>query len=131
MRPSVSEQLTGLSRILREVVAPHLTDPYPVDILEGVCGTLEMLAAGWQQVPAFQSWDIEQSAAILQELGIAPAAGGAALDDAQRAVRQQLADAVPLISADPELLARFTAFLRERAARYPLTGYGRPPAPTC
>ncbi len=129
MRPSVSEQLAGLSRILREAVAPHLADPYPIDILDGVCGTLDMLGAAWEQVPDFQRWDIEQSTALLGALGSEPHLEGS-LDDRQRAVRQSLADAVPQLTADPDLLARYTAFLRERAARYPLTGFGRPPAPT-
>ena len=129
MRPSVPEQLAGLSRILREAVAPHLADPYPIDILQGVCGTLDMLAAAAEQVPDFQRWDIEQSAALLGALGSEPHLKGS-LEEQQGAVRQSLADAVPRLSADPELLARYTAFLRERAARYPLVGYGPPPAPT-
>ena len=35
MRPDVSEQLDGLRRILEQVVAPELLDPYPADILAG------------------------------------------------------------------------------------------------
>jgi hypothetical protein len=128
VRPTVSEQLAALSRILREAVSPHLTDPYPVDILEGVCSTLDMLAASHGQVADFQRWDIEQSTALLGALGSEPHLEGS-LDDQQRAVRESLAEAVPRLSADPEMLARYTAFLRERAARYPLVGYGRPPAP--
>ena len=129
MRPSVSEQLEGLSRILREAVVPHLADPYPIDILDGVCGTLDMLGAAWEQVPDFQRWDIEQSSALLAELGVTPTAGGS-LQEQQDAVRQALTDAIPRISTDPELLTRYAALVRERAARYPLTGFGRPPAAT-
>jgi hypothetical protein len=129
VRPTVSEQLSGLSRILREAVAPNLADPYPIDILEGVCGTLDMLASAAGEVPAFQEWDVSRSRELLDAVGIVPSDAGS-LDERQDAVRQALADAVPVFTADPELLARLTAFLRERATRYPLVGFGRPPAPT-
>jgi hypothetical protein len=158
VRPTVSEQLDGLRRILEEVVAPQLSDPYPVDILDGVCGTLAMLAAGWQQVPAFQRWDAEQTAQLLADVrgvlgpalepelqvaiaGVVDAAPAdpadlGALDRRQRAAREALVAAIPTIAGRDELAgirARLSDLIRERAARYPLTGYGRPhtpPAPT-
>ena len=61
MRPTITEQLDGLRRILEEVVAPEVKDPYPADILAGVCATLETLAVGWSEVPAFLRWDAEAS----------------------------------------------------------------------
>jgi hypothetical protein len=154
VRPTVSEQLDGLRRILDEVVAPQLSDPYPVDILDGVCGTLAMLAANWQQVPAFQRWDIECTTALLAEVrriagselepelaaAIADVVDAAptdptdlgALDDRQRTTRHALAAAVPEIANRDELAgvrAQLTDLMRERAARYPLAGYGRPQNP--
>src|SRR3954452_24227943 len=68
MRPDVSEQLDGLRGILERIVAPELHDPYPADILAGVCATLETLSSGWRRVPAFLQWDAEMTVALLREV---------------------------------------------------------------
>jgi hypothetical protein len=150
VRPDVSEQLDGLRRILEQVVAPELHDPYPVDILAGVCATLETLSSGWRAVPAFLQWDAEMSAALLRqvltsgvELGDAldeelagvvfedPPDGAdlAALEARHVRVRQALENAVPLVMEHEELRELRTylaAHLRERAERYPLKAVWRP-----
>ena len=155
MRPDVTEQLSGLRRILLDVVAPELKDPYPQDILAGVCATLETLAGGWDQVAAFLRWDGEQCAGLLEELlrcgaGDLPAslleelaavdatpppdpADISALTALQLRAREALAHATSVIERRPEcaeVLAHLVAYLRERAVRYPLTTVWRPPAAT-
>ena len=59
MRPNVSEQLSGMRRVLGDVIAPDLEGGYPRDILDGVMSTLDALAASWLEVPAFLRWDAE------------------------------------------------------------------------
>jgi hypothetical protein len=150
MRPDVSEQLDGLRSILERIVAPELKDPYPADILAGVCATLETLSAGWRKVPGFLQWDAEMSAALLREVLAADvglddavdtrvreivladppdAANLAALEARHLEARQALADVIPTImDADElrELRTYLTAHLRERAERYPLKAAWRP-----
>lgn len=150
MRPDVSEQLDGLRSILERIVAPELKDPYPADILAGVCATLETLSAGWRKVPGFLQWDAEMSAALLREVLAADvglddavdtrvreivladppdAANLAALEARHLQARQALADVIPTImDADElrELRTYLTAHLRERAERYPLKAVWRP-----
>ena len=43
MRPSIDEQLHGTCRILEEVVAPAVADPYARTILAGLIANLRML----------------------------------------------------------------------------------------
>ncbi len=139
MRPSVTEQLEGLRRILEDVVAPELHDPYPRDILAGVCATLDSLAAGWQQVPAFLDWDARVSAALAA--GVEgeippPAAPADPLDIAQlearhRESRAALERAIPAIAERDdlgELRTHIADHFRERAQRYPIKTVWRPPA---
>ena len=136
MRPSVTEQLEGLRRILWEVVAPELTDAYPRDILSGVCATLESLAAGWQQVPAFLDWDARAAAALVAGLGgdgvqVAQDADPftiAQLEARHRDSRAALEQAIPTIAEREdlgELRTQVVAYLRERAQRYPLKAVWR------
>jgi hypothetical protein len=150
VRPDVSEQLDGLRQILERVIAPELTDPYPADILAGVCATLETLSSGWRAVPAFLQWDAEMSVALLGQLIVSgvelddpldaqlralvfadppDASDLAALEARHRQARQALADAIPVILDQDELRELRTylsAHLRERAERYPLKAVWRP-----
>jgi hypothetical protein len=129
VRPSVTEQLEGLRRILEEVVAPELADPYPQDILAGVCATLESIAAGWQQVPAFLDWDARASAALVahvdQDFVATPAdpLDIADLEVRHRESRAALEKAIPIIAERDdlgELRTQLAAHFRERNSRYPL-----------
>jgi hypothetical protein len=65
MRPNISEQLDGLRRILAEVVAPDVQDPYPADILAGVIASLDGIGRAWYEVPLYLHWDSEATAEIL------------------------------------------------------------------
>jgi hypothetical protein len=149
VRPSVTEQLDGLRRILAEVVAPELKDPYPLDILAGVRSTLETLAAGWSEVPAFLRWDAEVTSHILREVTssvdstdssvrdtiaapIPDPTDFGALEAHHRQLRAALEIVVPVIAEREELrdtYARLVAHFRERAERYPLKTVWRPAAP--
>jgi hypothetical protein len=138
VRPSVTEQLQGLRRILEEVVAPELNDPYPKDILAGVCATLESIAAGWQQVPAFLDWDARASAALAAELEgteIAVAELGdplniAELEARHRESRAALEAAIAGREDVGESRRQVASHFQERAERYPLKTMWRPAGPT-
>jgi hypothetical protein len=91
VRPSVGEQLEQIRRILDDVVAPHIGDPYPQDILAGVANTLSGLAASWHRVPAFLQWDVGQIRSLLTEW---LALGGAMVDAA-------IADEIRAVLAEP------------------------------
>jgi hypothetical protein len=154
VRPSVTEQLEGLQRILQEVIAPELLDPYPADILAGVCATLETLAAGWSEVPAFLRWDANASISLLTQVlaaagpdleaqlvtqlraaidAPAPEATDVlAIEAHHQLVRAALEHAIPVITACDdlsELRTHLVVVLRERAERYPLKTVWRPSAP--
>jgi hypothetical protein len=132
----MSEQLAGAGRILREVVAPAVSGAYPADILAGLVATLDALAAGWADVPAFMVWDAARTVEMLEaaapELTEAnrSALRDAASDDVSafdlRAleahharVRAVLADVVAS-GAPPALVRAFGEHARQRAERYPL-----------
>jgi hypothetical protein len=136
VRPSVTEQLQGLRRILEEVVTPELTGPYPRDILAGVCATLETLAEGWQQVPAFLDWDARESAALVARLEgevvetrePADPYDLVQLEVRHRESRAALEKAIPAIAGrddSGELRTQLAEYFRERALRYPFTMTGR------
>ena len=144
MRPTIGEQLSGVARILAEVIAPALDDPYPADIIGGLIATLDAIAAAWADVPAYLAWDADETLAVL-------AAAAADLDDAHRealdaltrgrtgevpdirnledrhrAVRALLADVVAA-GLPPAVERRVAAHLRDRAERYPLVVAQRMP----
>jgi hypothetical protein len=140
MRPTVSEQLDGIGRILREVVLPVVDDAYAADVLVGVLATVETLASGWADVPAYLAWDAQRTLDLL--------AAASALDERHRAaltavladppadptdlralerhharVRALLADVAAAGTAPDEV----SAHMRERAERYPLAVAQRMP----
>jgi len=126
MRPTVSEQLTGIAHILAEVVAPEITDPYPAAVLAGARATLELLARAWTDVPAFLCWDARAGAAVLALVGIPVPAGPddvldvAALEAHHREVRGLLEGSMPAVLADDGARAALVQLFRDRAARFPL-----------
>jgi hypothetical protein len=144
VRPTVGEQLAGVARILAEVIAPMVQDPYPADVLGGLIATVHALAAAWTEVPGYLAWDAGEMAALLSALGnrldadrrrtlaaLAQDDGGdpfdiRALEDRHRALQALLADALAagLPAGDA---ARVAAHLRERAARYPVNAIQRMP----
>lgn len=147
MRPSIGEQLEQVRRILDDVVAPQVNDPYPQDILAGVANTLSGLAANWHRVPAFLQWDVDQILPLLADwlalggLTVEPVIADAvraaidqprpadnpldfeALDEYDGHLRAALEAAVPSIAARPqlaELRVRLTEYFSGRVDRYPI-----------
>jgi hypothetical protein len=135
MRPTVSEQLEGLRRILDDVVAPAVDGLYPADVLGGVLASLDAIAAGWAEVPSFLVWDAYESLELLRAaandadtLARVRALDAAAPSDAldlhaveehHARVRATLAAAAPSIAIGP-LADRLAAHLRARVDRYPI-----------
>jgi hypothetical protein len=131
MRPTVSEQLAGLRRVLADVVAPEITDAYAADVLDGALATLDALAAGWTDVPAFLRWYSEATGRVLALVGVeAPPPPDdpldvAALHDHEREVRALLLQAMPAVLDDPPARDAAVHLFRERAERFPIVA--RPP----
>ena len=144
MRPTVSEQLAGAARILAEIIAPAVHDPYPADVLGGLIATLDAIAAAWAEIPAYLAWDADKMISVLSALGdgldadrrhtLAALADDAdrdpldirALEGRHRALLGLLADAVAS-GLPPDETRRVAAHLRERAARYPVVATQRMP----
>ncbi len=148
MRPSLSEQLDGLARILDEVVGPHLDDPYAADILDGAGATLRALATAWHQVPAYLRWDTEVTAELLRAARphLDPALGDRidealssppsdpldvlGLESAQVEWRALLAESVPALGSGAgaaDVRRRIADHMLERAERFPIVVAHRPP----
>ena len=132
MRPDVTEQLAGLRRILAEVVAPHVVDPYPADVLAGVLIALDTLSR-WDQIPDFLRWDSERCNSILAMAGARTVGFTGdpldldALADHQRAVHGALEAAMPAVLSDAPARSAMIGYFRERCGRFPLasTSVGR------
>ena len=121
MRPTIEEQLTALVRILREVVVPAVNGDYPRDIATEAAATLETLAKGWADVPAFLAWDAARTAELLRDVGVETPQPPAepldlrALAAHHAALRAMLAEHIAEVSTDGAV-----AHFRERASRYPI-----------
>ena len=121
MRPSFAEQLEGIARILEEVVAPEVADPYPSDVLAGAVGTLRVLADAHDRLPGFLEWDTAATTSLLARAGVVVDPGRAD-DDADarhRRARAALEAAVPRLAEDADLRGELLALFAERAQRFP------------
>ena len=143
MRPTITEQLAGIRRILADVVAPEVHGAYPLDMLRGIEANLAMLERSWTQVAPFLAWDNAETARVLEaaqpvvddQLG---ARIGAVIADAEpdpldvvalesrnTRLREVLADAVPVLAAGgastADAYAQVCHHLRQRIDRFPLT----------
>jgi hypothetical protein len=143
VRPTISEQLAGIRRVLVDVVSPEVQGAYPVDILRGVVANLEMLERSWTQVMPFLAWDNAETARVLDgakacvedplRLRIDATLShsepdpldAVALDAHNTELRALLADAIPTLAAGgPACAAPYAAVrahLRERIERFPLS----------
>lgn len=65
MRPTVTEQLQGAARVLRDVVAPHVTDANAAEQLGHAAVALDALAAGWDRYAATVLTDLHELEALL------------------------------------------------------------------
>ncbi len=131
MRPTASEQLSGLAGVLATSVAPSVDDAYVRDILDGTVATLEMLADVLDDVGPFLLWDIEQSQAVLAMVDVhleevdVPPFDLPALRARHDEVRAVLERSVDRIRSDAAADAAMVAHIRERSARYPFVGRHR------
>jgi hypothetical protein len=139
VRPDISEQLDGIRRVLTQVIAPQVTDPYATSVLNGLVGALGSLAAGWALVPPFLRWDADGTAAVLMAARPYLDDGLAAdLDDVldqvpgadcdvlvlelhHRRLRALLERAVPDIVEQPTISSLLVGHLRGRIERFPLS----------
>ncbi len=139
VRPDVSEQLDGIRRILEQVIAPHVADPYAASILRGLLDALGGLATGWSQVPLFLRWDTDGTAAVLNVarpyldegmigelndvLDHAPDddTDVLGLETHHRSLRGLLERAVPAMVEQPDIRSVLIDHFRARIARFPLS----------
>jgi hypothetical protein len=124
MRPTISEQLSGISGILTHVVAPHLDDDYVRDKLLGVANSLTTLSQTWHAIPEFLLWDSTITATILDLVGspTPPPPGERfdipALEKHHRELRERLEQSMPIILENTAAYAATVAHFRERADRF-------------
>jgi hypothetical protein len=144
VRPTLSEQLRGLSHILEHVVAPDVQSDYAQQTLIGVIRAMEMLTRQAATAGPFLAWDNEQTRALLGSianhvpLGVAldpasPIAPGdlVALDAENERLRALLSAVIPAVAADvglDQLPQAIVAHLRERITRYPYASTGSLPS---
>ncbi len=146
MRPTFSEQIASLGRILADVVAPEVASPYAADILRGVIGALGALGSAWPKVPGFLIWDAESTATVLAAAlphvdeplagdirtalnETADPANWSALETRLLRLRGLLVRAMPAILAAPDGGAAHrlsVALFRERADRFPFAMSAQP-----
>ena len=144
MRPTLSEQLRGLSHILEHVVAPEVQSDYAQQTLVAVIRAIEMLTRQAAAVGPFLAWDNDETRSVLRSIATtvpladalepaSPIAAGdlPALDAENERLRAMLAAAIPVLASEAdlrELHQAVVAHLRERIARYPYSSTGSLPS---
>lgn len=68
MRPNIEEQLDGTCRILEQVVAPAVKDPYATDILRALVSNLRMLGSALPALPEFLLWDNDTTLGLIESV---------------------------------------------------------------
>ena len=147
MRPTVEEQLQGTCRILEDVVAPCVADPFARTILDGLVANLRMLTGALPAVPGFLRHDNLATLRLLASLrpGLAPelaaridqamaepepdVADGSAQDERNRMLRDMLAAAVCADGLTPDMHRAIVQHMTERASRVPMRYVPTAPAP--
>jgi hypothetical protein len=104
VRPGMTDQLSGIRRILDEIIAPELREGYPSQVLRGIVKNLAMLEGAWVRILPFLEWDTTATAALLQD----------AAPHVDTALAQSISDAVAreLPSNSPEDLEQRNVELR-------------------
>ena len=138
MRPTVEEQLQGTCRILENVVAPCVADPYARTLLAGLIGNLRMLGGAFPAIAGFLVVDNRSTAALLARFQavVAPdlvarigtalaqaepdATDMALLEQRNCELRELFSQALCGNCLSPELRAAALAHMSERAARAPM-----------
>ncbi|MBL8386015.1 MAG: hypothetical protein JNM90_23220 [Burkholderiales bacterium] len=138
MKPSVEDQLRGTCRILENVVAPCVGDPFARTILDNLAANLRMLTGALPAVVRFLRDDNTATADLLGVLRPSlPAAlraridaalaepapdavDGAALEARNDRLRGLLAEAVVCEGLGAEQHRAIVRLMSERAARMPM-----------
>jgi hypothetical protein len=144
VRPTLSEQLGGLRRILEVVVVPQVEDEYPKEILQAVIRAMAMLEERAVEALPFLLSDSQATAELLRAIAPhvplsgpvespdPPAPGDIVGTDAENdRLRVLLAEAIPTLAALPEaddVYQAVIAHLRDRMARYPYASTGTLPS---
>jgi hypothetical protein len=135
----MTDQLSGIRRILDEIIAPELREGYPSQVLRGIVKNLAMLEGAWVHILPFLEWDTTATAALLHEAGsyvdsdmrqrIADAVKrelpSSSLEDLEQRnteLRGLLADSIHQLAQREDgaaLLQRIKDHLVERTRRYP------------
>ena len=147
MRPTVQEQLQGTCRILENVVAPCIGDPFARTILDGLVANLRMLSGAVPALTGFQRHDNQATLRLLSTLrdALAPAlaaridqalsvaepdvADAQAQDERNRLLRELLATSVCSEDLTPDMHRAIVQHMAERASRMPMRYVPTAPAP--
>lgn len=135
----MTDQLSGIRRILDQIIAPELREGYPSQVLRGIVKNLAMLEGAWSRILPFLEWDTSATAALLEEA--APQVDGAlgkrvteavgaelpsgSLEDLEQRnteLRGLLAEAIHQLAQRDETAGvrqRIKEHLVERTRRYP------------
>lgn len=138
MRPTVAEQLQGTCRILEDVVAPSVSEPFARTILDGLVANLKMLSGALPAVPGFLRDDNEATlrqlsglrdvlqpslaeridqAAATSEPDVADVS---ALEERNRQLRELLSAAVCSEGLTADMQAAIERHMIQRASRVPM-----------
>ena len=138
MRPTVEEQLQGTCRILENVVAPCVSEPFARTILLNLIANLRMVTVAVPMVAGFLRYDNEgtlQQLLALREalppelvarINQAMAANepdvddGPAQEERNRLLRELLAAAVCSSSLTPDMRHAIVNYMIDRASRVPM-----------
>ena len=142
MRPTVTEQLEGMCRILESAVAPALANDYTLETLRSLVANVRMLGRAWHQILPFLHWDNgvmmellttaahsatpELQARINSALTATPAetSDGQAAEARNEQLRTLL---TACLDGPPALMVTISSHLIERSRRYPLRLTGAVP----
>ena len=142
MRPTVTEQLEGMCRILETAVAPALANDYTLETLRSLVANVRMLGRAWHQLLPFLHWDNGVMAELLAaashnatpelraQISTALAGPPADVSDglAAEARNEQLrALLTECLACPPALQDTIATHLAERSRRYPLRLTGAVP----
>ena len=138
MRPTVEEQLQGTCRILENVVAPCVSEPFARTILLNLIANLRMVTVALPMVAGFLRYDNEGTLnqllalrealppELVARINQAMAANepdvddGPAQEERNRLLRELLAAAVCSSSLTPDMRHAIVNYMIDRASRVPM-----------
>lgn len=135
----MTDQLSGIRRILDQIIAPELREGYPSQVLRGIAKNLAMLEGAWSRILPFLEWDTTATAVLLEQAaphvddalaqriteGVGQELPSGSLEDLEQRnteLRGLLAEAIHALAQREEAAAvrqRIKEHLVERTRRYP------------